>query len=439
MPAKSFIRILVSATLLSVLALSIATPALAFDGRGGETVTIPGNEVVHDDLYVTGQTVVVDGTIEGDLVVFAKTITVNGTVEGDLIAAGQDVIVNGTIQDDARIAGAALFLGENAVIGGDVISAGASLEARPGNSIGQDVVFAGGQALLAGDVARNLTAATGGLELRGTIGGNVKANVGNPDQNRAGPGSYMANSKVSIPNVKPGLTIDPAAKIAGNLEYTSTKQFDIPEGVVAGKITYTEPKADKNTAKPRTPVELALNAGLNIVRNMITLILLGLLLAWLFPGFIKNSTERIKNAPFPALGGGILSVAAFCFSLLVLVVSVIIGAVLFGKLTLGGLSALIIASGLLAIFVLILGFVMAISFVAQIIVGTLGGQLILARIRPELAEHKYWPLMVGMVIFALLAAVPFIGWAINLITVLLGLGALWYFGHERLNKKPAAM
>jgi len=117
MLSKTFTRILGSTALIIVLLLSVATPALAFDGRGGGDITIPASEVVNDDLYISGQAVVVDGTVKGDLVVFAQTVTVNGTVEGDLLGAGRDIIVNGTIGGAVRIAGAALDVGEIASIG----------------------------------------------------------------------------------------------------------------------------------------------------------------------------------------------------------------------------------------------------------------------------------------------------------------------------------
>ncbi len=431
-------RILFTAALLAILALSIASPALAFDGRGGDTVTIASGETVNDDVYIGGETIVVDGTIKGDLVAFAKTITINGTIEGDLIAAGRDIIINGTVQDDVRIAGAALFVGENATIGGDIIGAGASLETRKGSSTGQDLVFAGAQALLAGEIVRNANISAKGLELRGTIGGDVKADVGNPDKGGGSPKSFLTDSSIDIPNVKSGLTIDPAAKIGGKLEYTSTKQLTIPAGVVAGKVTHLQPEINEHDAKPRTMTERVIDGGLDIVRTIATLLLFGLLLIWLFPAFIQASAERIKSAPLASLGGGILSTAAFCFSLLVLFISMILGAMLFGVLTLKGISLVIVVLGLLTISALIFGFVLVVAFVAQIIVSTLGGQLILARVRPEMTEQKYWPLVVGVVIYALLAAIPVVGLFVWLIVTLFGLGALWYLGRQKFAKQPAA-
>lgn len=429
-------RILVGASLLALLISSIAVPVLAFDGREGDNITIPADEVVDDDLYIGAQTIVIDGTVKGDVVAFAQTITVNGVIEGDLIAAGQAVIINGEVQDDARIAGAALVIGEKAKIGSDLVGAGASLETVNGSSIGQDLVFAGGQALLGGDISRNVTVAAGSLALQGSIGGNVKADVGDEGY-RGGSGTFMPNTDVTIPRIQSGLSIGPDAKIGGTLQYTSRKQISIPEGVVAGKIAYTPPAVDKTTSKPLSIVESLLNGGLDIARTIITLILFGLLLLWIFPGAIKTATERIKRAPLPSLGWGVIYIAAFFFALLVLFIAMLVGGIAFGILTLRGLSGAVIFLSLLAMFALVISFMLAIWFVAQIIVSIVGGQLILARIKPELAEHKYWPLVIGVLIYALLVATPILGSLVWWIVVLLGLGALWYFGQELFAKKPA--
>lgn len=437
---KSFNRILASAILLTTLVLSIATPALAFDGRGGDNVTIPAGETVNDDLYVGAQNFTLDGTVKGDVVAGGAIITINGTVEGDLIAAGQAVIINGTVTDDVRIAGGALFIGEKAKIGGDVIGFGGSLEVRQGSSAGHDLVFFGGQALLAGDIARNVQMAGGGVEIRGKIGGDVKAEVGDAENAGPGPSVYMPNSPIPLPNVQPGLKIDPAAKISGKLEYTSTKELSFPGGVVAGPVTRIEPVVDpKSVVKEPTMAEKFVSGSLDALRSMVTLILFGLLLGWLFPAFVMGAAERIRTSPLPSLGWGLVSWAAFFFALLMLIVAMVIGALFFGVLTLGSISGTIVVLGLLAIFLLTIGFVLVVSFVAQIIVSTLGGKLLLERIKPEWADHKVWPLVIGVVIFAILAALPYVGWLINMIVILLGLGALWFFGRDLWSKKTPAV
>ena len=132
-----------------------------------------------------------DGTVNGDLIVFGQTVTINGKVDGDLMTAAQTVAVNGEVTGSIRMAGSILLVGEKASIGGDIVGAGYSLEGKPGSKIGQDLVFAGGQILLAGDVTRNVQVATGGFDLRGNVGGDVKAEVGNADQGqRRGTSAY---------------------------------------------------------------------------------------------------------------------------------------------------------------------------------------------------------------------------------------------------------
>jgi hypothetical protein len=143
-------------------------------------------------------------------------------------------------------------------------------------------------------------------------------------------------------------------------------------------------------------------------------------------------------APLLALGEGVLSIAAFCFALFALIVVIIIGAIVFGVLTLGQVTGTIIVLGLLAIFALILGFVLAVSFIAQIVVSILSGRMILARIRPDLAASRYWPLVLGVVIFGILSAIPILGVFVNLIAVLFGLGAIWHIGRLRLMNQPTA-
>ena len=432
---KNHVRILVSVMLLTVLALSIAAPVAAFDGRGGDSVVIGKDEVVNDDLYVGAKTFTLDGTVKGDVVASGEIMTINGTVDGDVIAAGQAVIINGNVTGSVRMAGAALFVGENAKIGGDIIAAGASLEARKGSNIGQDAVIFGGQALLAGDITRNVKVFTGGTEIRGQIGGDVEAQVGDAQHNGPSPMMYIPQSPIPVPDVKGGLTIDPAAKIGGKLTYTSAKELAIPGGVVAGAVTRVEPEVTP-VVQP-TASELFMAAVLNSIRKMVTLILLGLLLGWLFPTFIAISVNRVRTAPLPSFGWGIVSIAAFFFALLVLIIATVIGALLFGALTLSGLSATIVFLGLLGTFILIFGFVLAMAFVAQIIISVLGGKLLLEKVKPEWANHKILPLVIGVVLFAILTSIPVLGGLTGLVVMVLGLGALWAYGNSLIPRRTA--
>lgn len=433
MPRK--FNLLTNALLLAILALSFATPVAAFDGRGGDTVVIGADEVINDDLYVGATNFTLDGTVKGDVVASGETLTINGTVNGDVMAAGKTLILNGTVTGSVRLAGAVLYLGEKAKIGEDVIAAGASLELRQGSQVGRDLVFFGGQTLLTGDITRNLKVFAGGAELHGKIGGNVEAEVGEHEAGGPGPMVYIPQTPITVPTVKGGLTMDPAAKIGGDLTYTSAKELAIPGGVVAGKVIHNLPKVDPVVVQPTT-AELFMAVLLDAIRKMVTLILLGLLLTWLFPALLAVNVNQIRATPIPAFGWGLVSIAAVIFAGIVFFVAMLIGAIIFGALTLGSLSGVVVWLGLLALFALILGFSLTVIFLAPIIVSILTGKLILGKINPDLAEHKVWPLVLGVVLFAALGAIPCLGAVVTLIVIVMGLGALWISGRG-LFKKPA--
>lgn len=432
--------------LLAVLVLTFTTPARAFDGRSGENVVIQSDEVINDDLYVTARTFVLDGTVNGDLIAMGQTITINGRVDGDVMAAAQTIIINGTVTGAVRMAGSVLLLDEEASVGGDIIAAGYSLEIRDGSGVGQDLIFAGGQLLLAGDVTRNVQASTGAFELRGAVGGNVDAEVGEARAGYAGPPPvlFMPPSPVSVPTVAAGLTIAQSAMIEGNLEYTQSRELAVPAGVVAGQVTRKEPVTNTAAAPQETTGQRILNWGLNALRASITLILIGLFLLWLFPFFMQSLSLKLQSELWPSLGWGIAAYVIFFIVLLLNVAAIILGGLFFGVLTLGGLAGTIVWVGILALFALILGFVLVTSFVAKIVFGQVLGRWLLNRANSPLAEHRFWPMITGVIVtVAVIALFRFplipglVGGLLNFLVILFGLGALWLWGRERFGRQPA--
>jgi cytoskeletal protein CcmA (bactofilin family) len=435
-------------TLFILLTITMVSPAYAFDGRSGDKIVVQAGDTINDDLYVGANEFVLDGTVNGDVIAFAKTVTVDGTVNGDLTTAAQTVVVNGTVTGDIRMAGSVLFVGEKARISGDIVGAGYSLEVRKGSTVGRDVIFAGGQVLLGADVTRNVSIATSALEIDGNVGGDVNAQVGEAGQTRSGPPPtmYMQQSTVPVPVVKEGFTIDPSVKIAGNLVYTQRNDLSFPAGVVGGKITRTLPAVDRNRPTAQETARLkVVTWGFSQVRWLVSLLLLGFLVLWLFPSFTNKLSEKLHTQPWPSLGWGVVTFAGFFFSLLMIIFVTVLGAVIFGVITLGGLSAAIVFTGILLFFATILAFILAASFLAKIVFGITLGKWMLVRANSPLAEHKYWPMVIGVVITVIVVAlftfplIPgFLGGLINIIVILFGLGAIWLWGREGLSKKPVA-
>lgn len=441
-------KLLNAVVLITLLSLVAATPAYAFDGRSGDKVIIESGQVVNDDLYVGANEFVLDGTVNGDTVAFGQIVTVNGTINGDLMTAAQTVVVNGTVTGDIRMAGSVLYVGEKAKIGGDILGAGYSLEARKGSTVGRDVVFATGQTLLAADVGRNVTAYTGAFEIAGNVAGDVKAEVGEANQSQSGPPPtmFMGQSTVPVPLIKQGLTIDPSVKIGGNLEYTQNAELTFPAGVVTGKITRTaQPQRENEPAPEKTASQKVGEWALSNLRSLITLILIGLFLLWLFPLFTSAVSTQLQDKPWPSLGWGVVAYAGFFFMLLLILFVMILGAVLFGVLTLGGLSGTIVVLGLLFLFGLIVAFVLATSFIAKVVFGMTLGQWILSKAGSPLANHKYWPMVIGVIVTVVVIALltfPLVpgalGGLLNFVVILFGLGALWIWGRQQLRRDKQA-
>jgi cytoskeletal protein CcmA (bactofilin family) len=452
-------KIFTTLTIFVMLALVLVPTASAFDGRGDDNVVIEADEVIKDDLYVGAATVLVEGviqgdlyagaqrvtiegTITGDLVTGAETVIINGTVEGDVIAFAQSVIVNGTVQDDLRSGAAAIQLGKEASIGDDLLFGGASLESMAGSKIGGDLVVGAGQVLVTGDVGGNLLAGTSALELNGTIEGNVQAYL-DPSNESGGmpPMSFGPTMHISIPYVASGITIDEAASIGGDLNYTSFTEMSFPAGVVEGETLRVEPtQADYSYEHtPPTPQQMAGFWALGLLRTIITLLALGMLMQWLFPNFLASAEYKLQTEPWQSLGWGVVAYAAFYFALIVIFTAMILGAILFGLISLGGLSGTFVALGLLTLFALVVGFILTVAYLTKIIVSVLGGKLILARVKPEWVNHKFYPLATGVIILSLFISIPLAGWVLKWIIILFALGALWLLGRDQFGKKEEAL
>lgn len=443
MKAKSNSRIRKGLTFLAVLLLSLfwLTPvAWAGEFRGDEEVIIGPDEVIEDDLYVGAKTIVIEGTIKGDLIAAGSEITVNGTVEGDLIAAGRYITINGELQDDVRIAGAALSLGPNAHIADDVFATGFSFDASTGSTIDGSLFWAGYQARLAGDVEEDFNGVMGALEIAGRIGGNVEVEVGEPDPDFEAMVPFFS-AWTPAPMMPPGFRVIEGAKIGGKLTYTSGSEGEIEPGVeIAKGIVYQTPvPSPEEVEKMRvvTPQQAALNWSLDQLRRLAALLVIGLLLVWVVPGPVREAATALQTRPWGSLGWGILTVIFVCIAVLIIAFLVIVLDLILGALGFGGLVASITGLGFLANAGIIVIFLIVVGYITKVVVSFLVGRMILERIRGAWGAGRVWPLVLGVVLFALVRAIPILGRFIGLIVTLFGLGALWLMVWERLRRRRA--
>jgi cytoskeletal protein CcmA (bactofilin family) len=434
-------RIVLALVGLLLVGALVAVPGVyAFEGRGGDVVTIGPDEVIEDDLYVGAGTFTLEGTVQGDLVVFGGTLTINGTVEGDLIAAGQTVVVNGTVEDDARVAGYAITL--PGTIADDVIAAGFSLESEEGASIGGDVVYAGYQALLGGDVGGDLRASGGAVRIVGAVEGDAQVDVGGTEEGEAIPPFYNFMPNVpTVPSIPAGLTLAEGATIGGDLTYTANFRADVPGGAVAGETDFNEYVPDvpeREERRPPSPAAQAARWLFRQLRRLASFVLIGFLTMWLVPGWTRTLAKNVEEKPLPSLGWGVVTIGVFLAGMALLVVLSVLLTVVLGAITLGGLAGRLAVLG--GIVTTTAGFSFSIMwrYITTIVVGLLLGQLIFRALNSPAEENRWLPMLLGVVILIVITAVPILGWLAKLAIVLFGLGALWIWGLEALSGPKAA-
>jgi hypothetical protein len=417
-------RFLVLFGLVSVLTslLLFATPAWAIETRAGENVTIGPDEVVEDDLYVGANIVTVEGTVRGDLVAVGGTVRVDGgTVEGDLISAGQTVIVNGRVEDDVRIAGQALLVGEDAQIEDDLIAAGFSLQTERGSTVGGELLYGGYQALVAGNVGENLRGGMTAFELDGEVEGNVNVEVDGGGAQPAGGQFAPSPPAVPIPTVEPGLTLTDMAQIGGDLRYKSSSRGEIASGAqIGGDVSYQQRSAEE--ARPAQTGAAAVL--LESLRRLVVLLLIGLLLVWLAPRLVRGVGDTMRSRPLLSLGWGVLDFLIVGVLVIVVLAATILLAIVFGLVTLGGLIPAIVSIGILTDAVLMVAFLISIFYLAPVVVSFLGGRMLLGQFQPDREAGRVLPLVIGILLYVILRAIPILGAIVAVIVVLLGLGAL---------------
>ena len=191
--------------IVMLLTVFTAVPAMAFDVRSGDTVTVPSGEAVDGPLFVAAaQTITIDGTVNGGLWAASRTINVNGTVNGSVIAIGQTINISG-------------------VVGGNVIVGCLNLNITNTATIKGSILFAAGIAQINGAVqgGSNILPI---LPLSNEVKENVALQLG-----------------IS--------TILPMAGIPGDLSYTDGQESNVQSGAqFLGKTADASPPAEHGSA-----------------------------------------------------------------------------------------------------------------------------------------------------------------------------------------------
>jgi cytoskeletal protein CcmA (bactofilin family) len=347
---------------------------------------VRSGETVDHDLYVMAEFVTIDGTVQGNLVALARQVIINGTVTGNLDTINAQTRISGTVGGDLRAASGVVTI--SGKVQGDVLAATVFLNVGRNGQISGDLIYAA-------PLDR----------IQGNVGGSVLSaqNAGGPP---SGPTVYALSSPAAVP----------IAAAPTNQE--------------------TAPSAD-------------LSAGLGILgqflQRYISIVAIGSLMLLLFSGTMRDSALQAATHPLGSVGAGVLAVGAcICGGIAVAFISVVLMAALLGGSL--GFVLTMLAGGVAAagLTILLLTTGVLLLFAAYAIVSLLAGGLLLGaggrgktltatsetggkstRSRLALgAEQPFVSLLVGALVVAIFAALPgFAGYVVDIVVLLLGLGA----------------
>ncbi|MCS6907509.1 MAG: hypothetical protein RML93_06465 [Anaerolineales bacterium] len=417
-----WVVVMIGSLLLPVQAWAIETDP---DGQ------IERGQVIEDDLFMGGERVVLDGTVRGDFYASANTIVINGEVQGSAFLAAQAITINGNINGSLYAASQSIDLEEQGRIGRNLFYVGFALHTRPGSQVGKDAVFAGYQAILGGQIRRDVLASVGALELNGEVGRDVRAVVGDPEEE---PGMIPFYTPPSSPPIPSGLRINEGAKIGGNLIYSSGREQS--EGIKSkpqGEIIYKPIETQEQQPSARGGFISEVGKYLfSRFQELVTLFILGLVGIWALPKHLQGWRERLKSEPLLSGLNGLFAVlVGYVGGGLVLLVLLAV-VIFFATLRLSGLSGVVLSVGFSALGLALAIFTLIVIYGSKVVVSLWLGEWTLNRFAPQLRDRIVLVLLVGALIYVIVRSIPILGWIIGLLATLVGVGAIYLALRDRL-------
>ena len=367
---RSISRGAMVATLGLLLLIVSASSGFAMDVRNmgqDKIVTVPAGQTVDDSLFATGDTVIIDGIINGDLIAFARHVSINGTIKGNLITAGSSVDVSGIVEGSILIGGQNIQL--NGKVAHNLMSIG-TITIGKDAAIGGDAAGFGNEIHMNGNIARSFYA-FGITDIAGTIGRNV---------------TFRGST----------ITVLPSARISGDLKSyvprAETVHID-PSATIGGKQTVELPK-------PGPSRYATFSFYFSQLLHVAAAFVAGFLLLLIVPSLrrlgFSDSISVLKS-------GGIGFLLVFATPI----------------------AALCVAITVVGLPVAFVGFVTWLLglYLAKIVVANFIGRTLLASQGDRMTSVALG-LLVGLVLIFVAINLPYVGGLIEFVLVLIGFGAL---------------
>lgn len=399
-----------SAILIILFSMTAATTRTAYAGDFIEGGTIPSGQVVDDDAFISNTNVNIAGKVEGDTFAAGNTINITGEISGSVFLVGEDITLNGPISGTVYVISRSLTLGKNSNNEKNLYFIGLSITTEEGSTINRDLVALALSAKLAGDLGRDMKAVIGILQFFNIFSGGIEKQLPIPTP-----------SEDSQPNENGSSIINQGSKQLISLQFTENDASRINTSDQNSEIAQKE-----DTLEPQ--YQAIIDWLFDRLYYFITLLLIGLLVIWKFTPQLDQWSTGIKEKPWQSTGFGflgiILAINIFAVGLLIALVIIAIGFGL-GFANLWNLAYLVWGIGISSLVLALFIFAVFVIYISKIIFAYLMSNLLLNKISPNTKQPTILVLALGLLIYVLIAGIPYFGWVFGIIAAALGLGGVW--------------
>jgi hypothetical protein len=161
------------------------------------------------------------------------------------------------------------------------------------------------------------------------------------------------------------------------------------------------------------------------LKSYLSYLIVGALVLWILPRQFKGWTQKLHKEPLASAGYGILVlINGYLIPILglILTIALVLGLIFLSLPNLAWMFFWIWLGLLIIVFSV---FQITIVFISKVIIANFVGSFILSKITPISEKYPIIPLMLGLLIYVLLASIPYLGFVIGLVTTLFGLGTIW--------------
>jgi cytoskeletal protein CcmA (bactofilin family) len=351
---------------LAAMAVTLASgSSLALEIRGGNEVHV--SEKINDDLFMGGTDNRFDGEIRGDVIATGMDVAVDGIVDGNVNVAGYMVKVGGNVYRSVRLVGYKLTT--DGQIGNNLLMVGAFTRLSSTCEVTNDVHILGGKVDVNGAILGNLAIEGDEVCILGTVGGDVTVSCEK-------------------------LTIERSAVIVGDLTYSSPEKAKIADGAqMDGRTKWEKITKSDSAFFDSVITKLVFFVGAFIV---------GFLIFSLCRSPACSVRDAIASDVPKALGVGIVIFIVVPIALILALIFIVT-----------------IPLSLVALLAYIVLFYVSKLFVAVY----LGGK-VMQVVSSSGPKSNTLSLFIGLIILTILFNLPYVGWIVYLLAVMVGLGGI---------------